>query len=119
MASFRPKGFVAETVSHFRVALCKAMLSCSDKFADGERQRLLKSTDISSLGKEDKKVKLIMEADSFLQDCRALVASVNAPEAVRRSLIGIADVRTVHFVLNKPDPSRGACFPVSTASATS
>ena len=37
VAMFRLKGFGAETASHFRLALCKAMLSCSDEFAEGAR----------------------------------------------------------------------------------
>ena len=76
VAMFRPKGFGAETASHCRLALCKAMLSCNDKDTEGERQRLLKSTEITSLRKDDKKMALLKESDSFLQDCNAFIDRV-------------------------------------------
>ena len=39
----------------FRLALCKAMASASDKYAEGDRQKLLKTNEISSLGSDAKK----------------------------------------------------------------
>ena len=46
-------------------------------------------------------------ANNFLKDCRAVLREHCATDPVFRELIGLTDVRVVHFVLNKPDPARG------------
>ena len=110
IAELRLKGCTSATVPHFRLALCKALLSCSDKYAEGDRQRLMKSTEVTALGRDEKKVEVIKLADAFLQDTRELVDQHGVPDTLRSSMVGMTDVRTIHFVLNKPDPSRGV-FP--------
>ena len=90
-----------------RNAIFKAMLSASDEYSRGEQQNLVKSTELLPLANRAEKREVALECDKFLQDLREIAQKHKAPDAVRVTLIGLADVRTVHYLLHKPDESRG------------
>ena len=91
------KGSSSAAAPHFRLALCKAMLSCSDKYADGDRQRRLKTAEVAPLVTRDaKKAMVIHEADACLQDCRAFLGEHRVSGVLRRTRIGITEAARVH-----------------------
>ncbi len=53
------------------------------------------------------KAQLILHANTVLQQIRALARDYKLQEPALSTLLGLADVRIVHWVVNKPDPTRG------------
>ena len=113
------KGHMAKSVANakiggeggaplFRLACMKAMASASHKFRKGDEQCLMKPSDISSL-ENDKRSQIVMQAESMLQQLRKIVRNLGVAKSdpIWSSIVGLADIRVVHFVLNKPDESRG------------
>ena len=94
----------------FRLAVVKAMFSCSDKFARGEHQALYKTSDIASFANKKEKVAMILDAELFLRKCRAFVENHDVDGTFKSHLLGLADILIAHHVTNKQDPSRGV-FP--------
>ena len=92
----------------FRTALLKAMISASAKFAKGDEQALLKSMDLLPLT-SDANSKVVKSACEFMRQVRetAKKASVAETETAWVTLVGMADVRVVHYVVSKPDATRG------------
>lgn len=92
----------------FRLACMKAMSSASDKYSKGDEQQLLKTSDITSLT-ADKKAQIVMQGEAALVKLREIANTLglSSETAAWSTAIGLADVRVVHFVFNKPDSSRG------------
>ena len=93
----------------FRLACMKAMSSASLKFSKGEEQTLLRPSEISALA-ADKKSQIALQGESVLIKVREIAdeLGLRSDTAAWSTTIGIADVRVVHFVLNKADEPRGS-----------
>ena len=90
----------------FRLAAVKAMVAASAKFAKGNEQNLFKSSEFLAM-KSIEKRKLVLEAEKFLVQARDVAEQHGLKGPMLTSLIGLLDVRVVHFVTSKPDESRG------------
>ena len=92
----------------FRLACMKAMCSASAKYSKGDEQILLKPQDIALLT-ADKRAQIVMQAETALANLRqvAIQLGLSHETAAWSTTIGLADVRVVHFVFNKPDEARG------------
>ena len=92
----------------FRLACMKAMCSASAKYSKGDEQILLKPQDIALLT-ADKRAQIVMQAETALANLRQVASQLGLSHetAAWSTTIGLADVRVVHFVFNKPDEARG------------
>ena len=87
--------------------MIKAMSSASHKYCLGDVQALLKSTEINALARNKDKVAVALQAEKLLEDMRAVARKHAVPDAMRTTLLGLADARVVHYLFNKPDDARG------------
>ena len=93
----------------FRTAMLKAMICASAKFAKGDEQALFKSTELLPLS-SDTNSKVVKAACEFMKEVRATAknAGVAETDTAWVTLVGMADVRVVHYVVSKPDATRGS-----------
>lgn len=94
----------------FKLACMKAMTCATGKFARDGHQMLLKPGDVTALS-SDKKSTIVMVADEFLQKVRQIACGegITADTVAYGTIVGLTDVRVVHFVFNKPDERLGTC----------
>ena len=94
----------------FKLACMKAMTCATGKFARDGHQMLLKPGDVTALS-SDKKSTIVMVADEFLQKVRQIAKKqgVTADTVAYGTIVGLTDVRVVHFAFNKPDERLGNC----------
>ena len=50
---------------------------------------------------------MALQAEKLLEDMRAVARKHAVPDAMRTTLLGLADARVVHYLFNKPDDARG------------
>ena len=93
----------------FRIACMKAMACATGKYARDGHQLLLRPADVSALS-GDKKSTIALHADAFLQKVREIAKreGVTADTLAFGTMVGLTDVRVVHFVFNKPDERLGS-----------
>ena len=90
----------------FRMAAMKAMASASDKYSRGEEQALFKTSDIATFASEKKKA-MVMSCESFLLKVREVAKKEGLRAEMWDTVVGLADVRMIHYIANKPDQNRG------------
>ena len=90
----------------FRIAAMKAMASASDKYSRGEEQALFKTSDLSAFA-SDKEKAMVMSCESFLLKVREVAQKEGLRAEMWDTIVGLADVRMIHYIANKPDQYRG------------
>jgi hypothetical protein len=86
----------------FRFGVIKALLSASDKFATSP---VVSLGDIASIG--TKQLKFALQADNIQCEARKYADANGLEGSMKTTLMGLLDVRVVHHVFQRPDPSRG------------
>jgi hypothetical protein len=91
----------------FRMAIAKAMFSCSAQYTKGDSQALFRSEQLTAMTRGTDKQKIVRDADAFLVDVRKLADANHLQEPMRTTMVGLVDCQVVHHVANKVDAARG------------